>query len=501
MDSGQKVIVSEHDFRRRFIYDQDSLLGEGGFAKVFKAYDRQFDETVALKFYTKTNFERYDIISEMRNSRRFTHKNVIRVHDARIVQFTNTYGVVEEVQVGILEYANAGNLHDFLATTPSEQAFRKVLIEILQGLNYLHTEKKVIHRDLSPDNILMVKENEEWIPKIADFGISKQLDVRDANVKNRKVSSELVGKMEYMAPEQFDPKKFGINGHIATNVDLWSFGVILTEIFTETSPFGDRSTNQSAMQIMRNVINNPLPSQIKEIPEPYRAMIRKCLVKQAKKRVQSSQELIEMLVYEQPVKKKPSRPVLVAVVVSLFLLACVGGWFLLNHSEDQPEVAEQSNQIEAKEVPQNNEPTILREDSVIEVTEGENIESPISQDLPSDEQEQSQPENDPPNVYPPSFSEEDLYVSLMNEIKMLDNEMINDQLRKSRIERYIERYFIGPEAKVLVDNGQTVSEQDVPVFMEYIVNTASMETRDWKINPSQTKLENKKISNLSLELL
>ncbi|MEM9673037.1 MAG: serine/threonine-protein kinase [Bacteroidota bacterium] len=500
MDSGQKVVVSEHDFRRRFIYDQNSLLGEGGFAKVYRAYDRQFDETVALKFYTKTNFERYDIIGEMRSSRRFTHKNVIRVHDARIVQFTNSYGVTEDVQVGIIEYANAGNLHDFLATTPSEQAFRQVLIGILQGLNYLHTEKKVIHRDLSPDNILMVKEGEEWIPKIADFGISKQLQVRDANVKNQKVSSELVGKMEYMAPEQFDPKKFGINGHITTNVDLWSFGVILTEIFTETSPFGDRSTNQSAMQIMRNVVNNPLPSQIKEIPEPYQTMIRKCLVKYAKKRVQSSLELIEMLNYQQPVqKKKSSKPVLVALGVLLFLLACVGGWFLLDRSKGQPEIAEEPKQIEVTEILPRTDSPSLPTDSTTPLPDTK--EDPTNESQLSNDEKQTQAEVNQPNTNENSFSEEDLYISLMNEIKMLDNEMINENLRKSRIDRYIERYFIGPEAKVLVQKGQTVSEQEAPAFMEYVVNTASIGTRDWKINSTQTELENQKISVLSLEML
>lgn len=495
MDSGQKVVVSEHDFRRRFIYDQDSLLGEGGFAKVYRAYDRQFDETVALKFYTKTNFERYDIIGEMRSSRRFTHKNVIRVHDARIVQFTNSYGVTEDVQVGILEYANAGNLHDFLATTPSEQAFRQVLIGILQGLNYLHTEKKVIHRDLSPDNILMVREGDEWIPKIADFGISKQLQVRNADVKNQKVSSELVGKMEYMAPEQFDPKKFGIEKQITTNVDLWSFGVILTEIFTDTSPFGDRSTNQSAMQIMRNVVNNPLPPQIKEIPEPYQAIIRRCLVKNAKKRVQSSLELIEMLTSLQTVKKKrSSRPVLIAIVVSLFLLLCVGGWFLMKNFEDQPEVAEKPNQIEV--IPPTTMPSSPPEDSAENPREDKDTTSIEGPSIP--EEGQGQPEGDQPNI---TFSRKDLYVSLMNEIRMLDNEMINENIRKSRIDRYIERYFIGPDAKVLVQNGQTASEQQVSAFMEYVVNTASIGTRDWKVNSTQTELENQKISVLSLEML
>ncbi|MGD1890254.1 MAG: hypothetical protein ACFB15_06615, partial [Cyclobacteriaceae bacterium] len=294
--------------------------------------------------------------------------------------------------------------------------------------------------------------------------------------------------------------KFGINGHITTNVDLWFFVLFITEIFTETSPFGDRSTNQSAMQIMRNVVNNPLPSQIKEIPEPYQTMIRKCLVKYAKKRVQSSLELIEMLNYQQPVqKKKSSKPVLVALGVLLFLLACVGGWFLLDRSKVQPEIAEEPKQIEVTEILPRTDSPSLPTDSTTPLPDTK--EDPTNESQLSNDEKQTQAEVNQPNTNENSFSEEDLYISLMNEIKMLDNEMINENLRKSRIDRYIERYFIGPEAKVLVQKGQTVSEQEAPAFMEYVVNTASIGTRDWKINSTQTELENQKISVLSLEML
>ena len=330
MAEDEKIIVSEEDFRKRFVYDPSGWLGEGGFAKVYKAHDRQFDETVALKFYTKTDVQKYDIITEMRNSRRFTHQNVIRVYDARIVRFTNSFGVTEDVQVGILEYANGGNLLDFLDQTPSEAEFKKVMTSILWGLHYLHTEMRVIHRDLSPDNILMMRDSDQWIPKIADFGISKQIDLKTINLGGSGSSSELIGKMEYMAPEQFDPQKYGIDGRITTNVDLWSFGVILAEIFLETTPFGDRNTAQNPMQIVQNVLQNPLPSEIRSVPEPYQRVIRRCLVKDAKKRVQHSGELIRMLSDASPVapnKKKSKAGIVWGITLLLVALVGGGAWY------------------------------------------------------------------------------------------------------------------------------------------------------------------------------
>lgn len=509
MQEGDKVVISEQDFRRRFVYDHTNLLGEGGFAKVYQAYDRQFDETVALKFYTNTDAQKYDIISEMRNSRRFTHKNIIRVHDARIVRFTNSFGISEDVQVGILEYANAGNFQDFLKSSPSKEEFKAVIKEILQGLHYLHTEKRVIHRDLSPDNILMVKERNVWTPKIADFGISKEIDLRTLNVGQKKASSELVGKMEYMAPEQFDPKKYGINQKITTNVDLWSFGVILTEVFTDKSPFGDRNTSQSPMEIMHNVLHNPLPAEIKDIPDPYKKMIKSCLVKDAKKRAQTSLELIEIL--ETPLPPPQSfKKVWLAASLILIVILAIGAWYMLKPDE---------NNIADQKIEQNSETekepsrvsltdstfinpldTIGRSQNTMEVPVSDKVNSA---DVNIDTSKVSPPlalEDSLPAVKPLTESEKRAIVfqNLSQKIKSLDNDIINLNLRRSRISNYINECFVSNDVMVTVNDDGTFYEEKVEDFMKNIVSTAGIEEREWKIDTLQTTLDNDKISTLFL---
>jgi serine/threonine protein kinase len=285
------IFITESDFRNRYQYDENDLLGEGGFAQVYKAFDKQFQEYVALKFYSKGDQGKYDVLHEMKDTRKFSHPNIIRIHDAFVVRFDHIGGH-SFVQVGILEFANGGNLRDFIKTKPSEETFVEVLKGILNGLEYLHQEKKLVHRDLSPENILMYNEEDTWTPKIADFGISKKIDYV-TNAQDKTKSTQLLGKVDYMAPEQFYPEKYGINGKINTNVDLWSFGVILYELFTERKPFGNDSQD-NPLKVIQSITSDQIPDLI-NIPDPYRTVIRKCLEKNANNRVKSASELISIL--------------------------------------------------------------------------------------------------------------------------------------------------------------------------------------------------------------
>lgn len=287
-----EAFISEKDFRKRYEYSEKNILGEGGFAQVYKAFDKQLQEFVALKIYYRSETGKYDVIHEMKDSRKYSHPNIIRVYDAYNVRF-ETQGRYTIAQVGILEYANGGNLNDFIEANISESQFTKVIIEILTALEYLHNKKNVIHRDISPENILMFREGNEWIPKLADFGISKKINV-PSNSKDIQKTAQLVGKIGYMAPEQFYPKKFGINGAIDTNVDLWAFGIVLYELFLHKMPF-DYDNTGNPLSLINSITQDPLPKDVRKIPETYQKVIRKCLVKKATDRVKDANQLILQL--------------------------------------------------------------------------------------------------------------------------------------------------------------------------------------------------------------
>ena len=339
------IYHSEEEFKKRFDFDTSKVLGEGGFAKVYKAFDKQFDEYVALKFQNADNLNKYDIIREVKTSRKLSHKNIIRVHEAHVIKTDRGSFGSNEVQVGVLEFAEGGTLYDYIKTQRTEDEFREIFYGVLDGLEFLHNEKKLIHRDLSFDNILIFKENDRIVPKLADFGISKNLHPTQSEQKK---STQLVGKVEYMAPEQFSADKFGLNGKISTNVDLWSFGVILYELFTEKTPFVQGGSD-NPMSVMHNICNKSIPKDVNQIPEPYCTVIKKCLVKQASQRVQSASEVKQIFNnYAKPKKRIKSKYIVMAILI---LVALSAGIFMVNFTsifnkmgfESQGVVAESSS--------------------------------------------------------------------------------------------------------------------------------------------------------------
>jgi len=187
-----------------------------------------------------------------------------------------------------MELANAGDLKQFAKNNPNSPKLFALLQQVLSGLEYLH-QKGIIHRDLKPQNILLVEEDGELTAKISDFGISKSLD------SGTNSSSMAIGTIEYMAPEQFNPAKYGINGKIGTNVDLWSFGIMVHELLTNEPLFGQRSGNTTSEQIMNAILSSELPEDVELLKEPYKTIVKKCLITDAKERIQKANQIIHLL--------------------------------------------------------------------------------------------------------------------------------------------------------------------------------------------------------------
>ncbi|MCB0516612.1 MAG: serine/threonine-protein kinase [Chitinophagales bacterium] len=283
------------DFKRRYEFNpQTDLIGKGGFSKVYKAYDKFRKRTVALKFYYGVWSEKYDIISEINRMEDLIHPNLIRYYDATIVESFNGLGEKEQIQVGIMEYADAGDITAIYDKKDIE-TYKAVVLDILYGLDYLH-KHGIAHRDLKPKNILLAHVEQKMVAKIADFGISKKLSHEDTGA-----STQLLGSVEYMAPEQFNTRKFGIDNKLHTNVDLWALGVIVYEMLVHHTPFGNRSTGFSNEEILSNILFSDLKIDYTQLPNPFDTLVRLCLKKNASERVKTAQELIDLF------EKQPSR--------------------------------------------------------------------------------------------------------------------------------------------------------------------------------------------------
>ncbi|MEP6748939.1 MAG: bifunctional serine/threonine-protein kinase/formylglycine-generating enzyme family protein, partial [Bacteroidota bacterium] len=261
------------------------LLGKGGFSKVYKANDTLLDRTVALKFFTGAGAEKYQVLNEIKRVIKFEHPNLCKYYDVAVLDSKNVFGETEMIEVGIMEYLDAGDFKTYVKNNP--QYTDKLLIDVLKGLSYLH-RKGIAHRDLKPQNIIIKMEDDEPVAKITDFGISKLISPEDTS------SSALIGTIEYMAPEQFNPQKYGIGGKIATNLDLWSFGLLVYELMENKPLFGSRKNGVSAEQVMRNILNDDYLPKSNLESNKYQAIVDRCLVKYASKRVQNALELIPL---------------------------------------------------------------------------------------------------------------------------------------------------------------------------------------------------------------
>lgn len=278
------------DFKTRYQYNpKTDLLGRGGFATVYKAHDTLLNRVVALKFYTKVGGDnKHTLIQEISRAIPLEHPNLCRYFDAAVLESVDIHGEVETTEVGIMEFIDNGELKQFILKNPSY--LDKLLTDVLHGLGYLHS-RGMIHRDLKPQNILIKSSLEGPIAKITDFGISRNVSSSGATS-----SSQLMGTVEYMAPEQFSPAKYGINGRISTNLDLWSYGLMVYELLTGETMFGSRGGQSSAEQVMSNILNeNWVEEKISKLPAKYFLLVSRCLIKDAKARVQKAEELIALL--------------------------------------------------------------------------------------------------------------------------------------------------------------------------------------------------------------
>lgn len=264
------------------------LIGKGGFGRVYRATDTNLNMQVAIKKYSGNLPTKYSLFEEIKRVIHLSHPNLVRYFDAFELHESSSFG--DKIQVGVLEFVNGGDLSVMLRNgkNTDPELLKEIVIGVMSGLQYLHTQG-IIHRDLKPENILLQQNGNQITPKIGDFGISKVLS--DSSSGN---SSLVIGSIEYMAPEQFNLSRYGKDGKLQTNLDLWSLGVIIYEIFCGKAPFGKTQDGISRDEIMRNILEKDL-SDLSKIPAPFNKIAKMCLVRSAAQRAQSIDQLFEVL--------------------------------------------------------------------------------------------------------------------------------------------------------------------------------------------------------------
>lgn len=282
--------MTQEEFQKRYQYNPNTdYLGEGGFGKVYKAYDTHRDRYVAIKMAeVKQNMEDVRLKREVEIiSKLPTHPNV--AHYEECYTFSTFTG---EYDFGVLQYYEQGNLQQLLTDKQlSYDQKDSILKQILEGVVFLHSQG-IIHRDLKPQNILIaLSPNGVFIPKITDFGISKKLDVNKSSIFTNSLAG--AGTLSFASPEQL------LGNTIRKNTDLWSFGVITCWMFTGKLPFntGNQTVTSEAgrIELFKQITAGDVTSIIQQLPADWRNLVRQCLVVDVEKRISGAGKCFEIL--------------------------------------------------------------------------------------------------------------------------------------------------------------------------------------------------------------
>ncbi|KAI8818964.1 kinase-like domain-containing protein [Fimicolochytrium jonesii] len=198
-------------------------VGKGGFANVF---------LVRLKhstgrYYALKAIKKHDVVKMKQDKQVMNEKNILRnIDHPFIVELYHTFQNPTYLFM-TMEYVAGGDLFSYLrkAQRFSEEASRFYVSEVLISLEYLHTNK-IIYRDLKPENILLDTTGHV---KLADFGFAKVVN---------KTTQSFCGTPDYISVE------IVVNKPYTKAVDWWSLGVLVYELISGKTPFGDESSDR-----------------------------------------------------------------------------------------------------------------------------------------------------------------------------------------------------------------------------------------------------------------
>jgi len=269
-------------------YEILEKMGEGGMGAVYKVRHRVLEEVRVIKVMrpqlATDEKLRVRFLREAKTAIRLRHPNVAQLYDCTVDDDGNAYMVMEFIEGVTFE-----QILQQMGPPPTGLAL-EMAAQSLKALASLH-RKKVIHRDIAPDNLMLSRsEEDEPLVKLIDLGIAKTLEA-DIHLT---ATGMFVGKLRYSSPEHFQRQE-GVP--IDSRSDLYSFGVVLYELLTGRHPIS--GTSMSAL-IAGHLFHPPRSFAETDpegrVPDELRRIVLKALSKGADDRYQSASEFRQALI-------------------------------------------------------------------------------------------------------------------------------------------------------------------------------------------------------------
>lgn len=266
-------------------YELVEQIGAGGMGEVWRATQTTLGRTVAIKVLHPL-FR----VSSPDLERRFRR-------EAELVAKVDHRNVIDVIDFGSTPKGDQFLVMPFLVGETLEQRFRRaprpdvkeiisIARSVLGGLAAIH-DAGIVHRDLKPANVFLARDADGMVPKLLDFGISREAEAPEGTALTQ--DGTMMGTPHYMALEQFESAKT-----VDHRADLFSIGAILYEALAGRPPY----QGADPFAVFRTILESDPPSLASlrpEVPEPLVAMIHKAIAKKAGDRFQSAREMREAI--------------------------------------------------------------------------------------------------------------------------------------------------------------------------------------------------------------
>jgi serine/threonine-protein kinase len=256
-------------------------LGSGGMGEVYLAEDMRLDRKVAIKFLNEefsqdaNKLKRF--IQEAKAASALNHPNIITVYDV---------GEHDGVNFIATEFIDGKTLRERMNERLTFDETLSILIQTAEAVSAAH-HAGIVHRDIKPENIMI---RPDGYVKVLDFGLAKLLDTPvsaqsepgDPTVLQTNPGM-IIGTTNYMSPEQARGKE------VDARTDIFSFGVVLYEMFSGTRPFEGETAGEVIGAILHN---EPLPFESAKASPEIEEIVGRCLRKDRNERYQSISDVL-----------------------------------------------------------------------------------------------------------------------------------------------------------------------------------------------------------------